>query len=297
MKSSFTLEQVRSFLAVAEHESVSRAAESLHLTQGAVTQQLHNFEKAVGLRLVERGSRGVRLTSAGLAMAATCRGALRGVEVVAESARALRTLEAGSIHIGASPTCASYYLPPLLNRFTTMHPDVTLSMAVEPSHEICEEVRSGAVDCGLIEGEPDPGLVAVVVASDELVLVAAASHPLASIRHVTASDLAQHRYLGRGRLWSAEDQAREMIGDAYDRSAVLNLGHPEYVRAAALAGLGYAVLPVEAVKQELEAGRLVQLPVPSKSRDITAVRRAAAGGPTLEEFWRLATQEAQAAAR
>lgn len=286
---------MRSFLAVADNGSVSRAAESLNLTQGAVTQQLHNFEKAVGLRLVERGSRGVRLTSAGLALATTCRGALRGVEVVGESARALRTLEAGSLQIGASPTCATYYLPPLLNRFAATYPQVNLGILVEPSHEICEQVRGGVVECGLIEGEPEAHLVTVVVASDELVLVCAGSHPLASLKRVTSDDLAQHRYVGRGRLWSAEGQARDMIGDAYDRSPVLNLGHPEYVRAATLAGLGYSVLPAQAVMLDLESRRLVQLPVPTKRRAITAVRREAGGGPTLEEFWRLVTAEAQTA--
>ena len=74
-KPSFTVEQVRSFLAVAEHEHVSRAAASLHLTQGAVTQQIHNFERAVGVRLLERDGRGVRLTDAGRGLAITCRAA------------------------------------------------------------------------------------------------------------------------------------------------------------------------------------------------------------------------------
>jgi DNA-binding transcriptional LysR family regulator len=178
-----------------------------------------------------------------------------------------------------------------------MYPRVNFGITVEPSQTICEQVRAGAVDCGLIEAAPEAGLVSVLVASDELVLVCAASHPLASLKRVTSEDLAQHRYVGRGQLWSAEGQARDMIGDAYDRSAMLNLGHPEYVRAATLAGLGYSVLPVRAVILDLESGRLVRLPVPTKNRDITAVRRAAAGAPPLEEFWHLVETEVQTAAR
>ena len=107
-KPSFTVEQVRSFLAVAEHEHVSRAAASLHLTQGAVTQQVHNFERAVGIRLFERDGRGVRLTDAGRGLAISSRAALRAFEVVEDSARALKMLEAGSLHLGASPTCATH---------------------------------------------------------------------------------------------------------------------------------------------------------------------------------------------
>ena len=286
MKPGFTLEQVRSFLAVADSQSISRAAESLHLTQGAVTQQVHNFEKAVAVRLVERSGRGIRLTDAGRSLATSCRAALRAFEVVSDSARALKSLEAGSLHLGASPTCASYYLPPLMAGFVRRFPDIVLNVTVEPSANINEEVRAGVLDCALIEGRADPELTSIVIASDELVLVAHSKHPLASARRVTTAELARYRYLGRGPSWAAETTVRDMIGDAYDQSQVLNLGHPEYVRAAALAGLGYAALPLLAVKADLEAGVLKRLPGPSTRRAIRAIRRESLGGPTLEEFWR-----------
>ena len=83
-----------------------------------------------------------------------------------------------------------------------------------------------------------------------------------------------------------------MIGPAYDQSEILNLGHPEYVRAAAIAGLGYAVLPMLAVEANLTAGILKRLPGPSSVRAISAIRRRSAGGPTLEEFWRHLTGQA-----
>lgn len=113
-RAAFTVEQMRSFLAVAEHEHVSRAAAELHLTQGAVTQQIHNFERALGVRVLERTGRGVRLTDAGRSLVNSCRGAMRALDVVTESAQAIKSLETGSLHIGASPTCATYYMPRLL---------------------------------------------------------------------------------------------------------------------------------------------------------------------------------------
>ena len=285
-KPAFTVEQVRSFLAVAEHEHVSRAAVSLHLTQGAVTQQVHNFERAVGVRLLERDGRGVRLTDAGRGLAISCRAALRAFEVVEDSARALKMLEAGSLHLGASPTCATHYLPPRLATFNRQFPNVTLNVLVEPSPEINNQVKAGALDCALIEGEPLPDLVNVVLAHDELVLVVHRDHPLAALKRVGPGQLSKHRYLGRGREWSAELTVRTMIGDAYERSEVMNLGHPEYVRAAALAGLGYAALPLLAVREDIDAGQLKRLPIPAFERPIHAIRRSAQGGPTLEEFWR-----------
>ena len=293
-KPSFTVEQVRSFLAVAEHEHVSRAAASLHLTQGAVTQQVHNFERAVGVRLLERDGRGVRLTEAGRGLAVSCRAALRAFEVVEDSARALKMLEAGSLHLGASPTCATHYLPARLADFNRQFPSITLSVTVEPTREINNQVKVGALDCGLIEGEPFPDLVSVVITHDELALVVHRDHPLAQLKRVTTAQLSKHRYLGRGREWSAESTVRAMIGKAYQQSEVLNLGHPEYVRAAALAGLGYAALPVLAIREDLDSGVLIRLPMAAVTRPIHAIRRTAQGGPTLEEFWRQLVRGARA---
>jgi DNA-binding transcriptional LysR family regulator len=285
-KPAFTIEQLRSFLAVAELEHVSRAAASLHLTQGAVTQQIHHFERALGLRLFERTGRGITLTDAGRALAITARAAQRGFEVVEDAARAIKMLEAGSLHLGASPTCATVYLPQRLAPFAQRFPRVSLDIVVEPSMEISAKVRAGALDCGLIEGASHADVVELVIARDVLVLVCTPEHPLAKLRRVTPVQLEEHRYIGRGPAWGAEANVREMIGPSYDRLEVLSLGHPEYVRAAARAGLGWAALPLLAVQDDFATGALKRLPGISAERLIRAIRRAAPGGPTLEEFWR-----------
>jgi DNA-binding transcriptional LysR family regulator len=284
-KPRFTLEQLRSFLAVAETEHVSKAASSLYLTQGAVTQQLRNFERALGVHLLERDGRGVRLTDAGRSLAVACRAAMRSLEVLEETARAMKMLEAGSLQLGASPTCASYYLPLRLAEFSRQYPAVKLSVVVEPSATISAQVLAGAIDCGVIEGAVDSDLEWVVLARDELILVAHRDHPLSLLRRVTPAQLGKYRYLGRGPAWATERNVREMLGEAYDRSETMNLGHPEYVRAAAIAGLGYAALPVVAVETELASGVLKRLPGPVSRRLISAVRRRSQGGPTLEAFW------------
>jgi DNA-binding transcriptional LysR family regulator len=294
-KLQFTLEQVRTFVAVAETEHVSKAAASLFLTQGAVTQQLRHFEGALGLQLMERAGRGVRLTDAGKALAIACRAALRSVEIVEDTARSMKALESGSLDLGASPTCASYYLPARLASFSTRYPSVKLTVTVEPSAAIGAQVLAGAIDCALIEGPPAASLTAVVLARDELVLVAHRDHPLSKLPRVTQAQLARYRYLGRGPAWAAEQNVRKMMGRAYDLSEVMNLGHPEYVRAAAIAGLGYAVLPVLAVEADLNSGVLKRLSVPSGVRSISAIRRPSQGGPTLEEFWRHLTGAAHQA--
>jgi DNA-binding transcriptional LysR family regulator len=284
-KPAYTLEQIRSFVAVAETEHISRAAASLYLTQGAVTQQVRHFERAVGLRLLERDGRRVRLTDAGRALAEACRAALRGVEVMDDTAQAMKELQAGSLHVGASPTCATYYLPPHLAEFARRHPGIKLNVLVEPSAELNRRVVAGTLDCAIIEGESLPGLTGVELTQDELVLVAHSKHPLSQLSRVDPPDLVGHLYLGRGPEWSAERTVRDMLGEVYDTIDVLNLGHPEYVRAAAIAGLGFAALPKRAVASDLQSGQLKRLSIPPGARPIIAVRRKGHGGPVQEAFW------------
>lgn len=287
---TFTLEQLRSFVAVAQTEHISQAAASLYLTQAAVTQQVKHFEQGVGLQLFERDGRRVRLTDAGRSLAESCQAALRAVEVVDDSAKSMRELQSGSIHIGASPTCASYYLPTRLADFARRHPAIRLDVAVAPTGELNRKVVAGSLDCALIEGDPEPALTAVKLSPDELLLVANKDHPLSRLRRVTPADLAKHRYMRRGPEFSAENDVRKMIGDTYDRLESLNLGHPEYVRAATIAGLGFAALPLRAVEADLASGQLKRLPLPPIPRSITAVRRESRGGPAMEAFWDLLIQ-------
>jgi DNA-binding transcriptional LysR family regulator len=288
-KPGFTLEQLRSFVAVAEAEHISRAAASLFLTQAAVTQQLKHFEQAVGVQLLERDGRRVRLTDAGRTLAEACRAALRAVEVVGETANATKQLKSGSLHVGASPTCATYYLPPYLGEFARRHPTIRLEMTVEPSAELNRRVGSATLDCALIGGPADRGLLAFELARDELVLIAHRDHPLSQLRRLTRANLAQYRYLGRGPQLSAGRSVRDMLGDAYDHVETMNLGHTEYIRAAAVAGLGYAVLSRRAVGPDISSGLLKLLPVPPIVRPINAVRRPGRGGPAQEAFWDLLT--------
>ncbi|HUY73570.1 MAG TPA: LysR substrate-binding domain-containing protein [Candidatus Dormibacteraeota bacterium] len=288
----FTLEQLRSFVAVSEHEHISNAAASLFLTQAAVTQQVHHLERALGLQLLEHYGRRIRLTGAGRELAVACRAVLRAVEVLEDTSESMKNLQAGSLHLGASPTCASYYLPDRLAEFSRLHPGIKLDVSVEPTSEINRHVVAGTIDCGLIEGEPDPELLSCVLAEDELILVARRDHPLSALAAVTPAQLADHRYLRRGPTWSAEHRVREMLGEAYDRAEILNLGHPEYVRAAAIAGLGFAAMPRLAVEGDIASGVLKALPTPSIVRSISAIRRKAKGGPVQEAFWDYMTSRA-----
>jgi DNA-binding transcriptional LysR family regulator len=286
----FTLEQLRTFLAVARQESISGAAASLYLTQGAVSQQVANLEAALGLRLLERHGRRVRLTEGGRAVATACEATIRAVEGVSETSRRFTRLEAGSLHIGASPTAAASYLPGLLARFTRLYPTVRIKVVTENNPTVAASVASGVLDCAMVEGHSDhhTELVEREFAEDEVLVTVGPDHPLAARSSVTVADLLDQRYLGREPGAALEAMAMELLGPAYHKIQRMELGHLDAVRAAALAGLGFALLPHVAINRALEMGLLIELPFPRRRRWISLVRRAAEGSAVLEEFWRVA---------
>ncbi|HLQ62982.1 MAG TPA: LysR substrate-binding domain-containing protein [Candidatus Acidoferrales bacterium] len=282
----FTLEQVRTFLAVAEQEHISRAARTLFLTQGAVTQQVHNFERALDLRLLERRGRRVYLTDAGRSVAVACRTVLNAVDGLAEMAHAATALRSGSLEIGASPTAASHYLPQPLARFAELHPGVRFRVVVASKRAVVEQLAGGTLDCALIEGAPrGHRLLQGRLVEDEVILVAHPGHPLHGFKRLTAGILAQHRYLAWEPGTAMEEIAPQVLGQAYERGARIEFGHLDAVRGAAVAGLGYALLPTLAVVDELAHGTLKRLRWRSTRRWVVAVRRPAAGSPSLEAFW------------
>ena len=130
-------------------------------------------------------------------------------------------------------------------------------------------------------------LVERLLQEDEVIVVVAAGHPLAGMARVGPAELAQHRYVGREPGAILEDLAEEILGDRYEATQKIELGHLDAVRAAVLAGLGYAVLPRISIAGALADGRLVELPIPVRRRWISAIRRRSTAGATLEEFWRL----------
>jgi DNA-binding transcriptional LysR family regulator len=303
-KPRFSLEQVGTFVAVARTRSMSKAAEELFVTQGAVSQQIRHLEAALGLQLVERGGRELLVTEAGAAIASACSTAVRDAETIIEVAQLHRGLAVGSLKVGASSTCASHYLPALLAAFTRDMPLAEVAVTVGNSPSVATMVASGELDCGLIEGPAGKQrLDERRVVEDEAVLIVGVDHPLAGLKTVEAADLVGHRYLCRQpitvppRNGSLEAIAASMVGVAFQESSRLVLTHPDAIRAAAIQGLGFAVLPRVSVARELEDGSLVQLPVPGRKRWIRALRRPGSHVPAVERFWALLPAEPSDVAR
>jgi DNA-binding transcriptional LysR family regulator len=283
----FSVEQLRTFLAVAEAQHLSRAAATLHLTQGAVSQQIRQFERGLGLVLFDRTNRGTRLTEAGERLLASCRGAQRAIDHIEEAARNLRSLDVGSLRIGATPTAAGHHLPGLLAAYLARHPRVFVEVATINAVAVEQQVRGGTLDCGMVEGPvAGPGLDQLVVEENEWLLVVSARHPLASVQ-LNPRVLARHRYVGREHGAIAEQVGAEMLGAVYEVAPRIELWHLDAVRGAVVAGIGYAALPRVAIARELEEGVLVALDVEPRTLPVLCVKRESFSAPALDAFWRL----------
>ncbi|MHB8718416.1 MAG: LysR family transcriptional regulator [Candidatus Dormibacteria bacterium] len=281
-----TLEQLRTFVAVARAEHITRAAAALHLSQGAVSEQVRLVERGLRLQLLERIGRGVRVTDDGRDIERAASLVLAAVGDLEEVAVHRRGIAAGSLVIAASSTAGVHRLPHWLAGFVSDHPTVRVRVELANTAAVVAALRAGDVDCAVVEGPiPTVGLDILDVERDELVLVAAAEHPLASLRHVGSAVLARHRYLRREAGSATEGLAARVVGTAYGRSPTLELSQAAAIRSAVLDGLGYAVISRTMVADDIARGRIAVLPRPGIARQFRALRRSTSRSPVLTAFW------------
>jgi DNA-binding transcriptional LysR family regulator len=250
------------FHAVAKQMSFTKAAETLFMTQPAVTFQIKQLEEHFNTRLFERGHGRIALTPAG--------------EVVLEYAERILSLSAeldtrlremtgrlsGPLLIGASTTIAEFLLPPVLGEFKSLHPDVQARLIVGNSETIESRVAEHTLDLGLIEAPSHlPALQTEVCCEDELQVIVAPRHPLARLKSVTPKQLVPYPYVSR----ESGSGTREFT-DLYFRKAgiqpnelnvVMELGSPEALKGVVGTGLGYAIVSRVTVERESRLGDLV----------------------------------------
>jgi DNA-binding transcriptional LysR family regulator len=288
LRPTFTIDQIRTFLAVAAREHVTHAAQVLRLSQPAVTQQVQLLERALGIRLLERIGRNVRLTTAGIEVAGVCLLVMRALESLDKVVQALRGLERGSVTIGASELAASYYLPAAITEFATAHPGVNIGVIVADSDEVCHEVAAGHLECGLVDGACDshPSLVRTEVATTDILVVFHPSHPLAGRTDCPEALLTGSRYLIWGPGSATEALAAPSFGEHYDRVPQLFIGSMEAARRSVLSAPTFVTsMPSIAVASDIESGSLVSLRAACLPLPVVAVRRSGPDSPAVDALW------------
>lgn len=254
------------FHTVAKLLSFTKAAESLHMTQPAVTFQVRQLEEHFNTRLFDRTHNRINLTEAGKQVYGY---ADKIFDLYAEMNNAVREVTgevSGALVIGASTTIAEYMLPALLGDFKVKYPDVTVHLKVSNTDGIVHMVENNDIDLGVVEAPvSNKNLVVEVCRKDELVAIVSPQHKLASQDILPLSELIKHPFIcreeGSGtREVIAEHMHRNNINNT-DFNICMELGSPEAVKGAVEAGMGMSVTSRATISKELQLGTLVALPL------------------------------------
>jgi len=272
-----TLDQLRIFVAVAERQHVTRAAEALNLVQSAVSTAIANIEGRHAAKLFHRVGRGIELTEAGRVFLVEARAVLARAEAAELVLADLSGMRRGTLALFASQTIASDWLPRHLVAFRRAYPEIAIRLAVGNTTDAADAVRAGQAELGFVEGAlDDPTLASTTIAQDKLVLVVAPNHPFAGATALAPEDLAGAdgvlREAGSGTR-SAFEAALTEAGLALGQLRVtLELPSNEAVRAAVEAGGGAAVLSETVVAAALRTGTLVRAAFALPSRPFRVLR-------------------------
>lgn len=251
---NITFRQLRLFLALGEHGSVSAAARAMHVTH---SMQLKEMADAVGLPLYEVVSRRVHLTDAGRELLRTARAIVAEWEAFDQKVNAMKGLTRGRLRIAVVST-AQYFIPRMLGTFCAQHPDVEVALEVLNRDGVVSRMRDNHDDLYIMSTPPDDiDLEDQVFLANPLVVIAPAGHALAGRRApIALSDLAGDLFILRER-----GSGTRMAADAHFRQAGfrprvrLELGSNEAIREAVAGGLGLAVLSVHALGGDVSATR------------------------------------------
>lgn len=265
-----TLEQLRIFLAVAEREHVTRAAEALNLTQSAVSAAVRALEARHGIALFHRVGRHIELSEAGRMFRAEAEAVLaraRAAELVLSE---LGGVARGTLAVQASQTVVSYWLPPLLVRFRALHPGVQVQVKAGNTTSVVQALMDGVAELGFVEGEvTEPALVQVPLTADQLIVVVGLEHPWAKQGPIAPERLRETAWIMREE-GSGTRAAFEALSPGLE--VVLELPSNEAVLAAVEAGGGAAVVSERAAGPHLAAGLLARAGVELPPRSFKALR-------------------------
>ncbi len=239
------LRHLRYFEAVARHSHVTRAAAELHIAQPALSKQISQLERELGITLFDRVGRSLRLTEAGEALLPHARAILAQVEE-ARAAMAERIgLRAGRVSIGAPPSVGAHLLPPLLATFHQRYPGITLRLHEAGLQSLLDLLESGLTDLAVVAlPVHDEELAVTPLLNEPLVLIVSPQHPLAGRKEVTMAELRNERWILSPANYELREATLKACRDAgFTPQAVLEGGETETLVRFVSAGLGIALVP------------------------------------------------------
>lgn len=242
------LTDLRLFVNIADHNSLTRGAERTHLSLPAASVRIKNLEEGIGARLLYRSSQGVTLTPPGQALAHHARQVLLQLEHLKGELQEYAQGITGHLRVFASTTAITEFLPGVLRRYLAAHPDVNIDLREKLSSEIVRAVLEGQTDIGIISGHVrTEGLEVLPYRDDRMVLAVPADHLLASEERVAFATTLDYHHIGLQEA-SAMHSFLHAQAEALKRSIHLRIqvGNFEALCRMVEAGIGVGMLPASA---------------------------------------------------
>jgi DNA-binding transcriptional LysR family regulator len=262
--------QIEAFTQVATHNSFSRAAEVLQLTQPSITARIQALERELGEELFERGGRGVKLTDAGRVFLPYVEHILQLLQEGRDAVEEVRNVQLGSLRLGSAITISTYVLPGILHQFCQEFPGVDVVIRTGRSEQVLNMLVSDEVQVGIIRSLSAPDIESIPLYDDEIVLVANPEHRFAQTAGATIAEAAREPIV----LFDRGSSYYGMIHDLFRKAAVIpnvamELDSLEATKRMVEQGLGIALVPIATVQREIDAGVLVRIPL----TDVQPIKR------------------------
>jgi LysR family transcriptional regulator, cyn operon transcriptional activator len=185
------LRHIRYLTAVVDQGSFTRAAQLLHVSQPALSQQIKELEDRLGVQLLDRSGRHIRPTDAGDVYLRYARRVMSELDEAARAVRDVADLSIGSLRVGVTPSVAAYLIGPLLTRFRSKYPGIAFSIRVVSHEEMEPALRDDRLDIGIGFGDlPVEDIEAIPLHTERLALIVAERRWSARKKYVTPSEVA-----------------------------------------------------------------------------------------------------------
>jgi DNA-binding transcriptional LysR family regulator len=247
------------FHTVARLLSFTKAAETLHMTQPAVTFQVRQLEEYFNTRLFDRTHNRISLTEAGERVYDYSDRIFDLYNEMENSVREMTGEIRGALTIGASTTIAEYMLPSLLGDFGARYPEVTIHLRVSNSEGIVSMVENNTIDLGVVEAPVgNKNLVVEVCRQDQLVAIVPPNHDLAEKESVAIDELLIYPFICREEGSGTREVINEYLSQNCNTALNISmeLGSPEAVKGAVEAGMGVSVVSRATIQKELKLDTL-----------------------------------------
>jgi DNA-binding transcriptional LysR family regulator len=258
------LRQLRHFVAVAEEQHFTRAADRIHIVQSALSSSIRALEEELDAKLFVRTTRQVRLTAAGKVFLEKARIALDAVRDAREAVIAVASLKPGSLGIGTVQSLPAFLdLPALLALFHSQHPGIEVRLCQGSSSHLIEKVRGGQLDLAILPLCDPPGDIATkMIACEALVLICAPGHALSGRADLTLAAIADEPFVDFEPAWGTRHLVDRGFAEAgVERRTAFEVSDLDTLLDLVAHGLGVALVPeaiAEARRSSLGIGRLAE---------------------------------------